>query len=59
MEKDLAPVVQEDGCSPQPVWTGEKNLGHALIRSPDDPARTNRYTDYAIPSLEKLLDLYI
>ena len=34
-----------------------KNLAYTWIRCPDNPARTNRYTDYAIPALEKLVRL--
>jgi len=55
MEKDLAPRVQEAGCSPESVWTGAKYFAHIWIRSPDDPARTSRYTEYAIPALKKLV----
>lgn len=55
MEKDLAPRVQEAGCSPESVWTGAKNLAHTWIRSPVDPTCTSRYTEYTIPTLEKLV----
>jgi hypothetical protein len=36
--KDLVPVVQEAGWSPEPAWTGAENLAPAGIRSPDRPA---------------------
>ena len=34
-EKDPVPIVQEAGWAPWPVWTGEENLAHIGIRSPD------------------------
>jgi len=37
---DPAPIVQEAGWAPGPVWTGAENLGHTGIRSPDRPARS-------------------
>jgi hypothetical protein len=36
--KDLAPIVQEAGWAPEPVWTGAENLTPTGIRSPDSPA---------------------
>ena len=36
--KDPAPIVQEDGWTPEPVWTGAENLALTGIRSPDRPA---------------------
>jgi hypothetical protein len=36
--KDLAPIVQEAGWAPGPVWTCAKNLAPTGIRSPDHPA---------------------
>ena len=39
-EKDPAPIVQEAGWAPGPVWTGAENLTHTGIRSPDRPARS-------------------
>ena len=36
--KDPAPIVQEAGWAPGPVWTGAENLAPTGIRSPDRPA---------------------
>jgi hypothetical protein len=41
--KDPAPIVQETGWAPGPVWTGAENLAPNWIRSPDRPAC--HYTD--------------
>jgi len=38
--KDPIPIVQEDGWSPWPVWTGAENFAPTGIRSPDRPARS-------------------
>jgi hypothetical protein len=38
--KDPAPIVQEAGWAPGPVWTGAENLAPTGIRSPDRPARS-------------------
>jgi hypothetical protein len=38
--KDSAPIVQEAGWAPGPVWTCAKNLALTGIRSPDRPARS-------------------
>ena len=35
--KDPVRIVQEAGWAPGPVWTGEENLVHTGIRSPDCP----------------------
>ena len=35
-----APIVQEAGCAPGPVWTGAENLAPSGILSPDRPARS-------------------
>ena len=37
-ERDPAPIVQETGWAPGPVWIGAENLASAGIRSPDRPA---------------------
>jgi len=34
-----APVVQEDGWAPGPVWTGVEILAPTRIRSPECPSR--------------------
>ena len=39
--------MQEAGLAPGPVWTGAENLTPTVIRSPDRPARSQLYTDYA------------
>ena len=39
--KNPVPIVQEDGWTPGPVWTGEENLAPTGIRSPDRPARSH------------------
>jgi hypothetical protein len=39
-EKDPAPIVQEAGWAPGPVWTGAENLASNGIRSQDRPARS-------------------
>ena len=36
--KDPAPVVQEAGLAPGPVWMVAENLAPTGIRSPDRPA---------------------
>ena len=38
--EDPVPIVQEAGWAAVPVWTGEENLAHIGIRSPDRPARS-------------------
>ena len=38
--KDPAPIVQQAGWTPRPVWTGAENLATTGIRSPDSPARS-------------------
>jgi len=38
--KEPAPIVQETGWAPGPVWTGAENLAHAGIRSPENTARS-------------------
>ena len=45
--KDPVPILQEAVWAPRPVWTGAENLASTGIRSPDLPARSSRYTDYA------------
>jgi hypothetical protein len=37
---DPAPVVQEAGWAPRPVWTDAENLASTGIRSPDRQARS-------------------
>jgi len=37
--KDPAPIVQEAGWAPGPVWTGAENLAPTGIRCPERPAR--------------------
>ena len=39
-ERDLAPLVQEAGWAPGPLWTGAENLVPTGIRSPDRPAHS-------------------
>ena len=46
--KDPVPIVQEAGWALGPVLTGAENLAPTGIRSPDRPARSERYTDWAI-----------
>jgi hypothetical protein len=36
--KDPAPIIQEAGWAPGPVWTGAENLALTRIRSLDRPA---------------------
>ena len=36
-ERDLVPIVQEDGRLPGLAWTGVENLVLTWIRSPDRP----------------------
>jgi len=38
--KNPVPLVQEAGCAPGLVWTGEENLTPTGIRFPDRPARS-------------------
>jgi hypothetical protein len=37
LERDLLPVLQEAGQTPEPVWASEKNLARTGIRFPDCP----------------------
>ena len=46
--EDPVPIVQGAGWAPGSVWTGAENLALTGIRSPDRPARRNRYTDWAV-----------
>ena len=39
-ERDRAPILQEAGWVPGPVWTGAGNLAPTGIRSPNRPARS-------------------
>jgi len=42
-ETGRVPIVQEAGWAPGPVWTGvrkRKFLAHALVRTPNRPARS-------------------
>jgi hypothetical protein len=39
LERDLLPIVHEDGRAPGSVWTGAENLAPTGARSPDRPAR--------------------
>ena len=39
-ERDLVPILQEDGWAPGTIWTGAENLAPLGIRSPDRPARS-------------------
>jgi hypothetical protein len=47
--RDSVPGVQEAGWATGPVWTVAENLAPTGIRSPDRPARSNPYTDWATP----------
>jgi hypothetical protein len=47
--KDPVPIVQEAGWASEPVWIGAENLAPIGIRSPNLLARSESYTDYAIP----------
>jgi len=42
--KEPAPIVQEAGWAPGPVWTGAENLAPTGIRTPDRPARSQSTT---------------
>ena len=42
--KDPAPIVQEAGWAPGPVWTGAENLAFTS-ESPDFQPVASRYTD--------------
>jgi len=39
-DRDPAPLVQEAGWAPIPVWTGTEDLARAGIRYPDRPVRS-------------------
>jgi hypothetical protein len=39
--KDSAPIVEEAGWAPGPVWAGTENLAPTGIRFPDRPARSS------------------
>jgi hypothetical protein len=54
--KDPVPIVQEAGWAPGPVWTGVENLAPTRIRSPDRPACSESYTDWAIPAPSSYLN---
>ena len=51
--KNPVPIVQEAGWAPGPVWTGAENLSPTVIRSPDRPACSRFYTDYATRPTDK------
>ena len=48
--KDPAPIVQEAGWTPGPVWTGAENLAPTGIRSPDRPARSQSLYRLSYPA---------
>jgi hypothetical protein len=48
--KDLAPIVQEAGLGPGPVWTDTENLAPNGIRSPDRPARSQSLYHLSYPA---------
>ena len=50
LERDPVPIVQEAGWAPEPVRRGAENLAHTEIRSPNRPALTSRYNDWAVPA---------
>jgi hypothetical protein len=37
LKTDPVPIIQEDGWTPGPVWTGAENLTPTGTRSPDRP----------------------
>jgi len=51
--KDPVPIVQEAGWASEPVWTGEENLSHTRIRSPDRPARSESLYQPSYPGSKK------
>jgi hypothetical protein len=48
--KNPAPIVQEAGWAPGPVWTGAENLAPSRIRSPDRPAHSESLYRLSYPS---------
>ena len=40
-ERDPAPIAQEAGWAPGPVWVGAENIAATGIRSPDRPAHSD------------------
>ena len=43
--RNPVPIVLEAVWVPRPVWTGAEGLAPTVIRSPEHPARSGRYTD--------------
>ena len=48
--RDPAPIVQEAGWAPWPVWTSAENLASTGIRSPDRPARSQSLYRLSYPA---------
>ena len=48
--KDLVPIVQEAGWTPEPVWIGAENLAPPGFDPRTFQPVASRYTDYAIPA---------
>jgi hypothetical protein len=48
--KDPAPIEQEAGWAPGPVWTGAENLNPTGIRSPDRPDRSQSLYQLSYPT---------
>ena len=48
--KDPAPIVEEAGWAPGPVWTGAENLAPIGIRSPYLQPVASRYSDITTKS---------
>jgi hypothetical protein len=57
--KDQAPIVQEAGWNPGPVWTYGKNLAPTEIRSPDRAARSQSLNRLSYPNPQRLLEFYL
>jgi hypothetical protein len=54
---DPVPVVQGDGWTPEPVWTGAENVVPTGIRSPDPPAHSESLYRLHYPSSPILIGL--
>jgi hypothetical protein len=56
--KDPAPIVQEAGWAPGPVWTGAENLSSTAIRSPDRPVRNPSLFWLSYPACKRIYGYY-
>ena len=51
--RDPVPVIQEDGWTTEPVWTGAENLATTRFRLPDRAARSESLYRLPCPGLRR------